>query len=83
MKNIDVDMFLLCRPRYLITSPYYDRIENFSLELDPLSITFDIQKFITDTSYIKFSLVSTDKPSFRYIQRIQDCLYETIRFKTV
>ncbi len=82
MKNIDLNVFLLCRPRNLISSSYFDRISDFLYALHPLSDSFDINEYLK-RNYIKYTLKATDNPTLMYTNQLRSFIYETIRFKTI
>jgi hypothetical protein len=78
MKRLDLEVFLLCRPRDLIISSYFDRIVDFSDALQPLSNSFNIEEYLK-RNYIKYTLKATDTPTFIYTKQLRSFIYDTIR----
>jgi hypothetical protein len=78
MKNIDLEIFLLCRPKNLIVSKQYTYLKNFLDMTYPLSMTFGVG---LDSTKKVANIKATDVPSLFWIRNIQESVYEAIKNK--
>ena len=79
MKNLDLEIFLLCRPKNLITHSVLHNVAIIQRLTHPLSLYTRIDEYITETNYIKYRLITTDTVVLPGLKEIRERVYEAIR----
>ena len=59
MKSLDLEIFLLCRPKNLITHSVFHNVAVIQQLTYPLSLYTRIDEYITEKNYIKYRLITT------------------------
>lgn len=79
MKNLDLEIFLLCRPKNLITHSVFHNVSEIQRMTYPLSLYTRIDEYITENNYIKYRLVTTDTLVLPGLKDLRERVYEAIK----